>query len=146
MKTSHYCNIHQEAECLGTVDTLAHRMGNLCACGIEGIIYIEPHYRSIICAPVSFGSAVVREKPVLAWVISHSGSGMVVLSEIGISPSSSASAGLWLKLSNRPSTNVDDIKTTDADAVSPVSTPVYTSIDVLCVLCVVWRTSQPRIP
>jgi len=128
------------------VDALAHRMGNPCARGIEGIIYIKPHYRSIIYTPVSLGSAVVGKKLALAWVISHTGSGMVILPEIGISPWVSANAGLWLKLSNRPSTNVDDIKTTDADAVSPVSMPVYTSIEVLSVLCGMWRAFQMWIP
>ena len=37
------------------MDALAHRVGDLCACRIEGIVYIEPYYGSIICAPVSLG-------------------------------------------------------------------------------------------
>ena len=51
------------------MDALAHRVRNPCACRIEGIVYIEPYYRSIICALVSTGSMVVRRE--FAWVISH---------------------------------------------------------------------------
>ena len=42
-----------------TVDAFAHRVGDPGACRIEGIVYVEPHYRPIVCAPVNVGSVVV---------------------------------------------------------------------------------------
>ena len=85
-----------------TVDALAHRVRNPRACGIEGIVYIKPHYRSIICVLVSSGSAVAGEELALARVISHGGSGMVVQSRIGIQPECSANAGRWLVIIESP--------------------------------------------
>ena len=58
------------------------------------------------------------------------------LTEIEIYPS--VNPGRWLTLSKSPSTIVHDIKTSNADAVSPALTPVYTSNDVLDVLRALW--------
>jgi hypothetical protein len=60
------------------MDAFTHRVRNLCACRIEGIVYVEPHYRSIIYTQVSVKSRVVERNLTLAWVLSHIGGGMVV--------------------------------------------------------------------
>ena len=60
-----------------TMNALAHSMRDPCTCGIEGIIYVEPYYRPIICVPVSVGSPAIGEGLALGRVISHAGRGMV---------------------------------------------------------------------
>ena len=130
------------------MDALAHRMGNPCACRVEGIVYIEPYYRPIIYTPVSVGSAVVGDKLTLNRVISHVGRGwwFYYRSEPSRNRLIIGKFRTVADIIESPSTTVNDIKTTDADAVSPVSMSVYTSNDVLDVPRTVWRASQTWIP
>ena len=112
------------------MDAFAHRMRYLRARGIEGIVYVEPYYCSIVFAPVSVESMVDGGPyPCRCSQPSWQRVGSNQLSEIGSGGDYSAIPAGWLTLSNLPSTTVNDIKTTDADAVSPVSVPVYVSND-----------------